>query len=133
LGGADVDDEDGSEGEEDDDSEGEEGEGDSGEEQEEESGEEGSEEEFEGEDGEHEELVHVVKASKAKGKAKAVSGKELPYTFSCPESHEEFLEIIEGVADQDLPIVLQRMRALHHTSLAPENKFKLQVHSSSLA
>ncbi|TEB37087.1 Nop14-like protein [Coprinellus micaceus] len=127
LGGADVDDEDGSEGEEDDDSEGEEGEGDSGEEQEEESGEEGSEEEFEGEDGEHEELVHVVKASKAKGKAKAVSGKELPYTFSCPESHEEFLEIIEGVADQDLPIVLQRMRALHHTSLAPENKFKLQT------
>jgi nucleolar protein 14 len=79
------------------------------------------------EEGEHEQLVRPAKVDKGKGKAKTNSNKELPYTFPCPENHEEFLEIIEGIEDKDIPIVLQRIRALHHTSLAAENKFKLQV------
>lgn len=53
--------------------------------------------------------------------------KELPYTFACPASHEEFLDTVEDIADADVPTVVQRIRTLHHTSLAPENKFKLQV------
>lgn len=52
---------------------------------------------------------------------------ELPFTFPCPETHEQFLEIIEQVADSDVPTVVKRIRALHHPSLAPENKIKLQV------
>ncbi|KAF5333210.1 hypothetical protein D9611_002746 [Ephemerocybe angulata] len=83
-------------------------------------------EESEAEEGEHEDLVPVARKDKGKGKAKSVSNKELPFTFPCPETHEEFLEIIENIEDKDLPIVLQRIRALHHTSLAPDNKFKLQ-------
>ena len=60
---------------------------------------------------------------------KAVSGlsKELPFTFPCPETHQQFLEIIKGVDDTDIPIVIKRIRALYHPSLAPENKLKLQV------
>jgi nucleolar protein 14 len=52
---------------------------------------------------------------------------ELPFTFPCPSTHDELLEIIEDVDEKNIPIVVQRVRALHHTSFAPENKFKLQV------
>jgi nucleolar protein 14 len=57
---------------------------------------------------------------------------ELPFTFPCPESHEEFLEIIGEIDDTDVPIVVQRMRTLHHPSLSPENKVKLQNLTSVL-
>ena len=52
---------------------------------------------------------------------------ELPYTFPCPASHEEFLDILEGVVDQDVSTVVERIRALHHPSLGAENPPKLQV------
>jgi nucleolar protein 14 len=52
---------------------------------------------------------------------------ELPYTFPCPASHEEFLDVIEGIVDQDISIVVERIRALHHPSLGAENPSKLQV------
>ncbi|OJA07999.1 hypothetical protein AZE42_01078 [Rhizopogon vesiculosus] len=57
---------------------------------------------------------------------------ELPFTFTCPESHEEFLEIVGEIDDTDVPTVVQRIRTLHHPSLAPENKLKLQNLTSVL-
>jgi nucleolar protein 14 len=39
---------------------------------------------------------------------------------------EEFEDILEGLDDEALPIVVQRIRALHHPSLAQGNKEKLQ-------
>ncbi|KAL0070159.1 nucleolar complex protein 14 [Marasmius tenuissimus] len=57
---------------------------------------------------------------------------ELPYTFPCPSSHDEFLDIVENVADEDIPTVVKRIRALYHSSLAPENKSKLQALNSVL-
>lgn len=63
-----------------------------------------------------------------KGKAgKSSADKELPYTFPCPESHQEFLDILEDVKDEDVPMVVHRIRTLHHPSLAEDNKSKLQV------
>ena len=56
----------------------------------------------------------------------ARKSKSLAFTFPCPSTHEEFLQIIDGVQDSDVPVVIQRIRTLHHTSLAPENKVKLQ-------
>jgi nucleolar protein 14 len=53
--------------------------------------------------------------------------KGLPFTFLCPSSHDEFLELLEDVSDNDVPTVIQRIRALHHPSLGVDNKFKLQV------
>lgn len=56
----------------------------------------------------------------------------LAYTYPCPESHQNFLEIIKDVAIQDLPLVVQRIRALHHPRLHPDNKAKLGRFSAIL-
>lgn len=88
---------------------------------------ESDDENSEGEEGEHESLVAPTKATKGKSKGKQSEKHELPFTFPCPENHDEFLEIVENIADEDVPIVVQRIRALYHTSLAADNKFKLQV------
>jgi nucleolar protein 14 len=87
--------------------------------------------EDEGEEGEHEDLVRAIKPSKAKSQS-LNAPKDLPFIFPCPSSHEEFLEIVEDVEDKDVPTVVHRIRTLYHTSLAPENKFKLQVRVSHL-
>lgn len=50
---------------------------------------------------------------------------DLAYTFKCPENHEDFLAITESTATQNLPRVVQRIRALYHPNLAAENKSKL--------
>ncbi|KAF4619608.1 hypothetical protein D9613_004925 [Agrocybe pediades] len=84
-------------------------------------------EESEGEEGEHEQLVAPRKAAKSSSKGKKKAKDDLPFTFPCPASHDEFLEIVEDVEDEDVPTVVQRIRALYHTSLAEDNKFKLQT------
>ncbi len=50
---------------------------------------------------------------------------DLAYTFKCPESHEELLQVTKGVVLLDLPTVIQRIRALYHPKLKAENKAKL--------
>ena len=49
----------------------------------------------------------------------------LAYTYNCPETLEEFITITESVEIQDVPTVVQRIRALYHPRLAAENKVKL--------
>lgn len=58
---------------------------------------------------------------------KKASSKELPFTFPCPETHDQFLAIVENVEDKDIPTVIQRVRTLYHPSLAEGNKIKLGV------
>jgi nucleolar protein 14 len=82
----------------------------------------------EDEEGEQENLT----PSSAKTKLKSLDGsskpdRELPYTFPAPVNHDEFLEIVMDVSEKDVPTVVHRIRTLYHTSLAPDNKFKLQV------
>ncbi|WOO79724.1 putative nucleolar complex protein 14 [Vanrija pseudolonga] len=62
---------------------------------------------------------------KNKGKAKAVAT-EIPFTFPCPSTVEDFIDIVQELPDSALPTVVQRIRALHHPSLAQGNKEKLQ-------
>ncbi|KDQ64193.1 hypothetical protein JAAARDRAFT_116740 [Jaapia argillacea MUCL 33604] len=92
--------------------------------------------ESEGELGEHEALVANPSLKKVKRSKYSVQkgqkSKELPFTFPCPSTHEEFLEIVEDVEDEDVPTVVQRIRALYHPSLAEDNKFKLQTLTSVL-
>lgn len=83
--------------------------------------------EEDGEDGEEEALVSSRQSQPAK---RAVAPKELPYTFPCPETHSEFMEIVENIEDVDVPTVVKRIRTLHHPSLAADNKLKLQVRLS---
>jgi nucleolar protein 14 len=88
-----------------------------------------SSEEGENEEGEQELLTTDI--PRGKKRVSSAAG-ELPYTFSAPASHEEFLEIIEDIEDKDIPVVIQRIRTLYHTSLAPDNKLKLQVSASQV-
>ena len=52
---------------------------------------------------------------------------ELPYTFPCPDSHQHFLEMLECTESDQLETVIQRIRTLHHPSLAEGNKAKLAI------
>jgi nucleolar protein 14 len=56
--------------------------------------------------------------------ANGVNG-DLAYTFACPQSHDELLDITKGVVVEDLPTVVRRIRALYHPKLKSENKAKL--------
>ncbi|KAK6078207.1 nop14-like family protein [Seiridium cupressi] len=49
----------------------------------------------------------------------------LRFVFSCPETHEAFLEITKSVPVEKLPVVVQRIRALYHSKLDSGNKVKL--------
>ena len=49
----------------------------------------------------------------------------LAFTYKCPENHSDFLDITKAATFQDLPTVVQRIRALYHPKLASENKTKL--------
>ncbi|KAH9002227.1 Nop14-like protein [Lactarius hatsudake] len=57
----------------------------------------------------------ATSGSETRARGGTTSSNELPYTFPCPSSHEEFLDI--------------RIRTLHHPSLSLENPSKLQVSS----
>ena len=69
----------------------------------------------------------ITSGSEKRARNASTSSNELPYTFPCPSSHEEFLDIVGGLADQDSLTVIERIRTLHHPSLSPENPSKLQV------
>lgn len=62
-----------------------------------------------------------------KSKPAKAKASKLPYTFPCPADHAEFLDLLEGTSDDDMPIIIQRIRTLHHPSLAEGNKQKLAV------
>ena len=56
---------------------------------------------------------------------KQESSGTLAYTYPCPEDHKAFLEIIKDVPMEELPTVVQRIRALHNPRLDGANKAKL--------
>lgn len=53
------------------------------------------------------------------------SSSKLAYTYSCPRSHEELLKVFKDVKMDDVPTVVQRIRALYHAGLHADNKDKL--------
>ncbi|OXV09322.1 hypothetical protein Egran_02918 [Elaphomyces granulatus] len=56
----------------------------------------------------------------------------LAFTYICPETHQHFLDIIKKIQTEDLPAVIQRIRALHHPRLHSDNKWKLARFSAVL-
>ncbi|RPA81375.1 Nop14-like protein [Ascobolus immersus RN42] len=72
-------------------------------------------------------LKEVEEPKKAESKAVAVPEDEsIGYTYPCPATHEEFLQIIKDVPVETLPTVVRRIRVLHHASLMAGNKEKLE-------
>lgn len=57
---------------------------------------------------------------------------DLAYTFPCPETHRDLLDVTKNVVLLDLPTVVQRIRALYHPKLKAENKAKLGKFAVSL-
>ncbi|KIV90231.1 hypothetical protein PV10_07560 [Exophiala mesophila] len=51
--------------------------------------------------------------------------KNLAFTFPCPQTHEELLEVLQDIKVDDVPTVVQRIRALYHKGLAEGNQDKL--------
>jgi len=68
--------------------------------------------------------IDLVKKRKRSSAKKTT---EIPYTFICPTTIDEFEDIMEPLDDSAIPTVVQRIRAIHHPSLAQGNKEKLQV------
>ncbi|AEO53967.1 hypothetical protein MYCTH_2295937 [Thermothelomyces thermophilus ATCC 42464] len=56
----------------------------------------------------------------------------IPYTFPCPQSHDEMLKIFEGIDVTKLPVAVQRIRALYHPKLDSKNKERLGIFSQLL-
>jgi nucleolar protein 14 len=86
----------------------------------------------EDEDEDEDFLVDVLPFSGISRKAAVFKGDmdrsgRLAFTFPCPQTHKEMLEIVKDIAVVDTPTVVQRIRVLHHAKLAAENKAKLQV------
>lgn len=66
-----------------------------------------------------------VSQPQQKGKDKKSGSSSLAYTFPCPQTHKEMLEITKDTEITDLPTVVQRIRALYHKGLAEGNQDKL--------
>ncbi|KAF3482159.1 nucleolar complex protein 14 [Arthroderma uncinatum] len=66
------------------------------------------------------------------GISKAQEDPSLAYTYPCPETHDQFLQILKDVDVENSPVVVQRIRALHHPRLHPDNKAKLGEFSKIL-
>lgn len=56
----------------------------------------------------------------------------LPYTFSCPQDHAEFLDVVKDIPLSKQPTAIQRIRALYHPKLRSEYKEKLGNFSRAL-
>jgi nucleolar protein 14 len=56
----------------------------------------------------------------------------LAYTYPCPQNHAQFLDILKGISDEDMPVVIQRIRALYHPQLNAQNKEKLSLFATAL-
>lgn len=99
--------------------------------------EEGSDEEFDADDtmaaDEDDDFLKSVLPEKTQP-TKATNGvlslvteptSKLAYTYACPRSHEELLQVFKNVTVDDTPTVVQRIRALYHAGLHADNKAKL--------
>lgn len=54
------------------------------------------------------------------------------YTYPCPRSHTELLDVIKDVPVEELPVIVQRIRKLHHPSLSAANKEAMADFSEAL-
>ncbi|RYP44920.1 hypothetical protein DL768_008665 [Monosporascus sp. mg162] len=83
-----------------------------------------------------EETSNPVFSQKLNGSTQPVDAQNdadgLPYTFPCPGSLEEIVQITKTVSFEKIPTVVQRIRALYHPRLDSSNKEKLGNFARSL-
>ncbi|KAL7413127.1 nucleolar protein 14 [Mrakia frigida] len=62
--------------------------------------------------------------------SKSAAKRELPFTFPCPASHEEFLDLLEEhqvEREEDVELVVKRIRAVWHPKLGEGNRERMQI------
>ena len=79
-------------------------------------------------------LLGDVKASSAKviDHSDVVNGTKLAFTYPCPRSHDEILDVVKDSPPEQFPVIVQRIRALHHPSLSSSNKEAMADFSEAL-
>ena len=65
--------------------------------------------------------------SSTKARPTTSTKKELPYTFKCPESMEDWVDLTQDLDDEQVETVVKRIRTLYHPSLGEGNKERLQA------
>ncbi|OLN88587.1 putative nucleolar complex protein 14 [Colletotrichum chlorophyti] len=61
-----------------------------------------------------------------------VDSSDLPFTFPCPQSHEELVALAQKYPGEKLPTIVQRIRALYHPKLNSTHKEKLGKFAQAL-
>jgi nucleolar protein 14 len=80
------------------------------------------------EDDEEDEESEIIPATKRLRLAESSSSqKELAYTFPCPSTFDQLLDILKDVPVSSIPTVIERIEILHSTKLLMENREKLEV------
>jgi nucleolar protein 14 len=79
-----------------------------------------------------EDMVKAAGSKKSDGVATGANAAGLAYTYPCPRSHREFLEIVGPLPADQLITVIQRIRALYHPSLSATNKESMADFSGAL-
>jgi nucleolar protein 14 len=69
----------------------------------------------------------IVPAAKKLRLAEQSTTNELAYTFPCPSTFEEMLDILKDVPTSSIPTVIERIEILYSTKLLSVNREKLEV------
>ncbi|TKA62554.1 hypothetical protein B0A49_11004 [Cryomyces minteri] len=92
-------------------------------------------------DDEEDEFVRGILSRNENGRPEFASGAnavgeskatQLAYSYPCPGTHGELLKVLKDIPASEIPIVVQRIRALHSPQLDAENKQKLAKFSAVL-
>lgn len=62
----------------------------------------------------------------------STAGDNLPFTYPCPQDLSTLLQIVESIPAEDIPTVVQRIRALYHKGLAEGNGERLDRFAAAL-
>ena len=72
-------------------------------------------------------IIPATKKLRIQEPSTLASSKELAYTFPCPSTMDEMLDILKDVPTDSIPIVIERIEILHSTKLLAENRTKLET------
>jgi nucleolar protein 14 len=79
-----------------------------------------------------EDMVKAAGSKQSNGVATGGNSAGLAYTYPCPRSHTELLEVVGALPSDQLITVVQRIRALYHPSLSATNKESMADFSCAL-
>ncbi|EME79244.1 uncharacterized protein MYCFIDRAFT_167141, partial [Pseudocercospora fijiensis CIRAD86] len=74
----------------------------------------------------------MVKSASGANDTPVSTGPRISYTYPCPRSHVELLDVIKNIPVEQLTTIVQRIRALYHPSLSASNKECMGDFSSAL-